>query len=386
MRNCPSLNILQFAPFNESRFHRFSQSTYGIMEQFTLGRERMFRNLPEDVRTGLVDMGAAMKGDITQIHHRVSEGFQQTKEEQRELKKEVVVFKRELVDVQQLVAAAVSTALHQATTRFSAIMASQLASARTSTQHTSFQVSQTSTTTTVPAVQFEAFEYPPSSIHITPAGAIDNELSHSAGTAFGTCSTRAIGSSTVQSALSALSLSAPARVSDPQTVVRPRSDVTSTSLTYTIPQMSPVQLIRKEDLVKQHPKLGNHQWKFNPKQNEWYPVYVVKAFETVEDVWQEYTVGIGGHAPVRLLEELFEHHWKFDNKSVPVVRSQRKRLTGLISAIAQQHPTMTNSRACHYVRNALGPMLPLSKVVDQLAGKEGKVLGERIKKGASKGM
>ncbi|KAJ9103777.1 hypothetical protein QFC21_002239 [Naganishia friedmannii] len=390
MRNCPSLNILQFAPFDESRFHRFSQSSYAIMEQFTLGRQRMFKSLPEEVRTGLVDMGAAMKGGITQIHHRVSEGFQQTKEEQMKLKEEVVEMKRELGVVQQLVAAAVSTALQQATARFSAIVLSQLAPARTSTQHTSFQVSQTSTTTILPPVQFEAFHYPPPNGYITPApatlAAIANEASLSAGTSF----TRAIGSSAVQSALSTLDLPAPVRHSNIQIAPQPRngeaSTSPSTSLTHRIPQISPAQLIRKQDLVKQHPKLGNHQWKLNPKQNEWYPVYVVKPCETVEDVWQEYTVGIGGHAPVRLLEELFEHHWKFDNKSVPVARSQRKRLTSLISTIAKQHPTMTSSRAYHYVRNSLGPMLPLSKVMDQLAGKEGKALAERIKKGASKGM
>jgi hypothetical protein len=77
MRTCSDLNILQFAPFNNPRFHRFAQSTYGIMEEFALGRQSLFQNLPAELRTGLVDVGASMKGELCQINARLSDFHEQ---------------------------------------------------------------------------------------------------------------------------------------------------------------------------------------------------------------------------------------------------------------------------------------------------------------------
>jgi hypothetical protein len=368
MRTCSDLNILQFAPFNNPRFHRFAQSTYGIMEEFALGRQSLFQNLPAELRTGLVDVGASMKGELCQINARLSDFHEQSKEDQANLRKDV------MTDVQSLVVFAVNSAVEQARSCFSEVLEQRLAS----WQHTrtSVEVSQVSTSTTMSPMQYQSFHFPSPGPHSLPSTSLSHP--HGVDRAFPQATSERSSASHLPRTESDASPVTARIAIGPAVQSSTTTASTTTSITHTVAQWSDAQRIRKEEFVAEYPKLANHQWKFNTKQNEWYPTYLVKHCETVGDVWHEYANGVGGHAPVRLLEELFQHHWKFDSNSVSVTRSTRKRLTDLITAIAAQHPRLSETRACNLVRDELdGVILPLSKVLDKLKGNEGK---ERAKK------
>jgi hypothetical protein len=124
--------------------------------------------------------------------------------------------------------------------------------------------------------------------------------------------------------------------------------------------MTPAQKKRYDDLVAKHPRLKKHNWRFDSRNNQWWPTIPNKARATVREVWEEYNQGTDDLMDIRTLETEFQHHWKFDNASVTTKRTKRKKITDLIDRIKDQKRLPVD----HIVNHVQGILQPTLRPTD----------------------
>ena len=100
---------------------------------------------------------------------------------------------------------------------------------------------------------------------------------------------------------------------------------------------------------------------------------------TVDTIWKEWKEGLEGFMPIQQLEGLFEHNWKFDNGTIRVGRTRRKKIIGIIERVMVAHPKWGEAKCVAFVARELrSPHLRISDIHKALTGKKGDVEADRI--------
>lgn len=109
-------------------------------------------------------------------------------------------------------------------------------------------------------------------------------------------------------------------------------------------------------------KVRRHKWVWveykSTKDDQWVPHYKFAPEPSVDDVWTEWTTGLGGHLSVLQLCSKWGTEWRRGDRGLATEQSWRKKLITLIESLSKK-PNWTIPLALRYLHERY-PISPKS--------------------------
>lgn len=125
--------------------------------------------------------------------------------------------------------------------------------------------------------------------------------------------------------------------------------------------------------AKYHPeRLVKHDWEW--RDGKWLPYYQYQPVKTIADVWEEWTIGLGGYLSVRELNEGWGPSWRRNNNAAKTEKGRRMKIVALVEQLAGKHRWDVHL-ALRFLKDRYGDMSP-RKFSDFLSSRKGAGLRE----------
>lgn len=123
-------------------------------------------------------------------------------------------------------------------------------------------------------------------------------------------------------------------------------------------------------------RFGEAQWKTHAPQwinGDWLPMYEYQLATQITDYWKEWTVGLGGYLPVRVLTEVWDARWR---RNVPRLRTESGRRMKVINLITElsNKPQWGVNLALRFITEKYEPFYKPRAFADYLTRNRAQVL------------
>lgn len=145
----------------------------------------------------------------------------------------------------------------------------------------------------------------------------------------------------------------------PLTPMRPASTPSSTVsfIANTEAQLRAWKSLEARLVLYRETSLRRHNWEWIPNSETWLPYYVHQEPTKITDYWSEWTEGLNGFLPVRVLDEVWGAKWRRNNKGMQTERCRRKKVIELIENLARK-PNWTTELVLRFLRDRYESPIP----------------------------